>query len=146
MDYFWGLATWILLLCTFFTTVRLSLEGILSFSNHNVVKFISHKYWCFSLIIFIPPCLGGFGHGETSPLPWKAFFEPFMRGGGLLSMLTVCMVDLWLLWTPAQIYVNKLPESQKEKAKFIRIINVLAGLLLMTPGSPVHQLLEWLAN
>lgn len=57
-------------------------------------------------------------------------------------MLILCIVDMWLLWTPAQIYAHRVHPSDRHTVKFVRIINGLAGLLLFTPNNPVFKLVE----
>ena len=174
MDYFWQFAIWILFVFTLLATIRLSFEGILSFPDNRVVRIISSPYWCFSLIILIG-LVGEFGRNESSPLPWIAFASSYSRHGisdAILALISVVIVDLWLFWTPSQIYktsilksnpvsfwsyidrenanrndlqevvnvlesihLESVKQSDKKKIIFVRIINLLAGFLLVTPNN-----------
>lgn len=185
MDYFWQFAIWILLIFTLLATIRLSFEGILSFPDNRVVRIISSPYWCFSLIILIG-LVGEFGRNESSPLPWVAFANSYSRHGisvAIFALIGVVIVDLWLFWTPSQIYktntlkskpvgfwsyidrenanrndlqevvdvlesihLENVKKSDKKKIIFARIINLLAGLLLVTPNNPVYSLLQYFAK
>lgn len=141
----WGVLLWIFTPFAFLATIRLSLKGIVKFPEHPVFKFLFSEIWCVSIIIYLPWYVAAFAHGEISPLPWNVFtanYEVYGLPDALLSLFIVCIVDIWLLWTPSQIYVSKLRGYEKEKAGLARAINGLAGLLLFTPGHPLYRLIE----
>ena len=62
---------------------------------------------------------------------------------GLLGAWLVLVVDLWLLWIPAHLYATKEPTPDRVAARMARVINLLAGLLLMTPDNPIYHLLSF---
>jgi len=141
----WELMSWVVIPFTLLATIRLSLQGILKFPGHMIVKILFNEGWCLSIITFIPWHISAFAREQISPFPWHVYSESSAIHGvaeGILAMLIVCIVDMWLLWTPAQMYAYKTRPSEKEKVKFVRIINVLAGLLLLTPNNPVFNLVK----
>ena len=145
MGYIWNLweiLLWILIPFTLLATIKISLKGIVNFPENMVIKVLANEGWCIAIFLFLPWHIRAFAQGEVSPLPWKAL----EAGGidGLLSFLIICIVNIWMLWTPAHIYSTGLWPSEKEKGKFARFINLLAGMLLMTPGKPVFKVVELL--
>ena len=130
---------------TFLATIRLSLQGLVKFPGRRIVRGLSHEGWCIFIIMVIPWHISAFARGEISPLPWQVFSDISGIHGaaeGYLALLIVCIVDMWLLWTPAQMYAYRIHPSDKHTVKFVRIINGLAGLLLFTPDNPFFKLLQ----
>ncbi len=116
MDYIWQFAISILFVFTLLATIRLSFEGILSFPDNRVVHFISSPYWCFTLIILIG-LVGEFGRDESSPLPWVAFANSYSKHGisdAILALIGLVIIDLWLFWTPSQIYKTSISKSKPD--------------------------------
>jgi hypothetical protein len=151
------LIIWVAFPCTLLATIRLLLLGTSSFPNHIIINFLSSKNWCFFLFIILPYAVGGFGYNELSPLPWRAFTDADGFAEGVSDFLQVCIADLWLLLVPAHIYANRLmynndlskdeihlEKLEKEKVRLVRIINVLVGLLLMTPNNPLSKLVDFI--
>lgn len=141
----WDIFTWVVMPFTFLATIRLSLQGIVEFPDRSVVKIITHEAWCIAIITVIPWHISEFARGELSPVPWRVFYEISSIQGaaeGCIAMLIVCVVDFWLLWTPAQIYARRVHASDRQTVKFVRIINGLAGLLLFTPDNPVYKIVQ----
>ena len=148
MNYLWNIwdaASWVVIPLTLFATIMLSLKGLVKVPGHKIIRVLSHEGWCISIVTFIPWHISAFARGEISPLPWKVFSDISAIHGiedGFIAMLIVCIVDIWLLWTPAQMYANRIYPSDREKVKFVRIINGLTGLLLLTPKNPLFNLLQ----
>ena len=130
------------LLLTLASSFRLGLEGHIDFPEDKFFKFITAKGWCYSLFIFLPWHIGAFARGETSPLPWEAFKQESLRHGfynGLLAASIVLLVDLWLFWIPANIWINKKNDIDKKHRTMARLINLLGGLLLTTLNNPIYK-------
>jgi len=143
----WDIAIWAVIPLTFLATLRLSLQGMVPLPDHRIVRAIFHEGWCISIVMVIPWHVSAFGRGELSPLPWKVFTDISAVQGalkGLLAVLIICIVDMWLLWTPAQMYASRIHPSDRHTVKFVRIINALAGLLLLTPHNPFFNLIQLL--
>jgi hypothetical protein len=160
----WGIIIWVVLICTLLATIRMGFVGLDRPSNYSIVNILSSEKWCMSLFLILPATAIDYGTNRLSPLPWTAFTAAAARHGvadGILSSLEVCITDLWLLWVPAQMYARdltlkmynfELKELEPEKVRslihrqgiLIRIINVLVGLLLMTPNNPMIALIKLL--
>jgi hypothetical protein len=141
----WDIVTWVVMPFTFLATIRLSLQGMVKFPGRGIVRVLSHEGWCISIITVIPWHISAFARGEISPLPWQLFSGISAIHGaaeGCIAMLIVCIVVMWLLWTPAQMYAHRIHPSDRNTVKFVRIINVLAGLLLLTPNNPFFNLAQ----
>ena len=139
----WDIFTWGVMPFTLLATIRLSLQGMVEFPDGRIVRVLFHEAWCISIVTVIPWHISEFARGDLSPIPWRVFSEISAIQGlaeGCIAMLIVCIVDMWLLWTPAQIYAQRIHPSDKHTIKFVRIINGLAGLLLFTPNNPVFRL------
>jgi len=79
--------------------------------------------------------------GVTSPLPWKAFIAATESHGffdGVLSFLSVTLVDLWLLWIPANIWINNTSYLDEKRRYAARSMNLIAGLLLISARNLVY--------
>jgi hypothetical protein len=154
---------WPAVLLCFFTSVRFSVEGFLEIPQNRLISFATWRGWLIFLVLEGLWLVGDFGRGQSSPMPWKEFIKVSQATGildGVLKAVIVATVDLWLLWTSANIYLNKaLPKPPRgertvggERRLFerprlmLRLINVLAGLLLMTKGNPIYLTLLWLAQ
>jgi hypothetical protein len=143
----WDIFTWTVMPFAFLSTIRLSLQGMVKLPDSRIVRVLTHEGWCISIITVLPWYISEFARGGLSPVPWRVFSEiSAMHGAaeGGITMLIVCIVDMWLLWTPAQIYACRIHPSDRQTVKFVRIINGLAGLLLFTPGNPFFQLAQLL--
>jgi len=143
----WDIGIWVVMPFTFLATIRLSLQGMVAFPGSRVVRVLSHEGWCISIIAVIPWHISAFAQGEISPVPWQVFADISAIHGaaeGCSALLIVCIVDMWLLWTPAQIYAHRIHRSDKHTVKFVRIINGLAGLLLLTPNNPFFNVIQLL--
>ena len=141
----WDTVSWLVMPLTFLATIMLSLKGLVKVPGNRVVRVLSHEGWCIAIVTIIPWHISAFARGDISPLPWKVYSDIsaiYSIEEGFIAMLIVCIVDIWLLWTPAQIYANRTHPSDREKVKFVRIINGLAGLLLITPHNPFYKLFQ----
>jgi hypothetical protein len=131
--------------CTLIATLKLSLEGWIEFPENRIFEVVSNPHWLFSLLIFLPWMLGAFARGETSPWPWVAFYDDYNKHGfwsaaGLASNITI--VDLWLFWTPAQLYNAEHLKDPLIQRRLVRLVNFLIGLLLITKGNIFYSLLD----
>lgn len=98
----------------------------------------------FGLLLYGGWMIGEFGRGETSPFPWKAFIDATERHGvfdGIFSACTVTFVDLWLLWIPANMWINSHSNLDRQRKYMARVINLLLGLLFMTEHNPFYEAL-----
>jgi hypothetical protein len=135
-----------IMLCVFAASWRLAITGDINYESPPAAKhwwIIVSPYWSFFLIALVPMWLGQYGRGEISPLPWAAFEQEAMRHGlasGLFAATMSVTAILWMLWIPAHIYITNNPDVDREKKLFARLLNVAAGLLLMTPWNPVYRL------
>lgn len=139
----------IAIFCTFLATIRLSFRGIPITPEKTLSRFLTHENWCYSLFLILPTCIGEFARGELSALPWIAYKQAYLEHGfidALLSLSFVLVADLWLFWTPAQLFRARLNDEQQEKAKFARLTNLLVGLILITPKNPPYVIVETLLN
>ena len=181
MSFLW--MTIVLLLFVVFSigTVYLALEGFVHLPKHEELTE-NQELWIllfFSLIVFVAGMTGEYGRGWTSSLPWKAFIMAKEKHGifeGIFSACQVFLVDLWLLWIPANIWINsqkKKLEKENGKLRVIddenyklyqrgylsalydlnkrriytaRIINFFVGMLLMIPQNPLYNFLEYLSK
>lgn len=149
MDSIWAIVSSFALICTFLTTVRVSLQDPSIIPKNRYLRFMTHTNWCFAVwVMFIPWIVAEFGEGHTSPLPWKAFSANYSRHGfadGMLMFFLVLMVDIWLFFTPASWYIHRHKLSD-EKAKYARIFNILIGLVLVTPHNPFYWVIKLLVS
>jgi hypothetical protein len=102
------------------------------------------------LILFIPWTVGEYSRGEISPLPWQVLFTKWDGGsidsfaGAVFDSLRVLVVNVYVLFVPAGYWIASHGDTSSRERYIARLINVLAGLLLLIPGSPVFALLNWL--
>jgi len=61
---------------------------------------------------------------------------------GIFAACSVLIADLWLLWIPANMWINNRPHLNKQKRYIARVINLLIGLLLMTASNPAIKFLD----
>ncbi len=122
MDYFFQFVIWIVVAFTLLATIKLSFKGILSFPDNRIANFVSSPFWCLSLMILFG-LVGEFGRNESSPLPWVTFANTYSKHGtpdAIGTLICVVIVDLWIFWTPSQIYKSHINEK---KQKFIKRYN-----------------------
>jgi len=146
-SFFGTILIYILFFSTSIVSFHLSVKGFLRITYPRVFNSIQGAISTFSflyLFMILPMLLGSFARGEVSPLPWVRFVEQSLRHGfadGFFSALTVLIVDLWLFWIPANIWVNRNPQADNLAKVLARIINVLVGLILVQSGNPIYQFL-----
>ena len=135
------------ILCVLASSLRLAASGDINYADppdDKFARFVLSPLWSFMLFLLIPMTIGEFGRGETSPWPLAAFRDAEQRHGfedATFTAISVVVVDLWLLWIPGQIYLNLHPELNALAKRLIRLVNLLVGLLLMSSGNLVYELL-----
>ncbi len=142
----WAIALSFFVICTALASLRVGLIGFRRFETRRAIGFLTAPAWCLFLIMFLPWQIGEFARGENSPLPWATFTEANLRHGlfdGLLSATIVSIVDLWLFWIPASLWIGKHSEADKTKRIMARVINVLSGALLAQVANPVYRLMNF---
>jgi hypothetical protein len=181
MSFLWMIIIALLFVVFSVGTIYLALEGFVQLPGHEKLTE-NQGLWILLLlvfIVFVAGTTGEFGRGWTSSLPWKAFITTKERHGifeGIFSACQVFLVDLWLLWIPANMWINhqkKKLEKENGKLRLIedenyklyqkgyisalydtnkrriftaRTINFFVGLLLMTPHNPIYYFSEYLAK
>jgi hypothetical protein len=147
MSSFWGYLVILPFLHFIVVTVYIAFDGFIRLPKHNELLNIKNDvFWgalIFELVMFVAPMLGAFGTGEMSALPWKAFVHSKTGDSIVAGVFYFCWTacaDLWLLWIPAHRWIRNHSELQKQTRYMARVINVLAGLLLLTEHNPVLAL------
>ena len=83
--------------------------------------------------------------GEISPLPWEAFSADYRRHGmveGLCSFFTMIIFLLWAFLIPGHYKATNIKLTTGKRPNYPYVINLLVGLLLVTPESPIYQILD----
>lgn len=114
-----------------------------------MLAFISRDKWTIAVFFIGLMCAGQFGRGEISPFPWYAFCQQYARHGfwdGTVTFLSVLIVDVWLLWIPAQAFVMGNPDLDNRTIWLAYLLNLAVGLLLLTPHNPVYSLVDWFGS
>jgi hypothetical protein len=143
----WEIVLSIIVICTTVASIRLGLIGFQRFETRKVIAFITAPGWCFFAFIFLLWKIGDFARGESSPLPWVAFTESYLRHGllnGLLSGAIVVIAELWLFWIPASLWIKKHSEADRTKQIMARAINLLSGALLTQVANPVYKFIIYI--
>jgi hypothetical protein len=125
-------------------SIRYMLEGFVKFPENAFISAITHPAWFVFLIPILLMAYLDYSRSWMSPLPWVEFNRSLNRHGlfdALLGTTFVIIADLWFIWIPANIWIMFHPEADKQKRIMARIINLVAGFLLMTPGNPVYKFL-----
>jgi len=147
---------WVLIISLLFlayvlpVSIFLALDGFIRLPKQKELReeLNDFGYFFFLLLILIAivgMAVGEFYRNEISLLPWRAFiFVSKMHGfnNGIFAACSVLIADLWLLWIPANMWINNRPDLDKQKRYLARVINLLIGLLLMTASNPVIKFLS----
>src|SRR5260370_10491906 len=144
MDMLWFALFAIVLACTLAASIRLAFVGLGHLPTSPIMRFLTNDYWVATLLVVVPMYAGGFARREDSPLPWRAFSNAAARNGildGLSVLVIVLIVELWLLFIPAQSYILNRPELDRRTIILVRCLNLAIGLLLLTPQNPIYELL-----
>ena len=145
MNALWEAVFAVVVICAFLASVRIAFVGLEHMPTNPWLAFISHDCWSLTLIVSLPWLIGAFARHEVSPLPWVAFSKAAGRHGpldGVFTLLSVLTVELWLLWIPAHSYIVNRPGLDRRTATLARCLNLVIGLLLLTPQNPVYKILE----
>ena len=141
----WPLTLSIIHIFPLLASIRLGLEGFVKLPTGKFFNFLTHKAWCLLLIIILPWQIGEFARAENSPLPWKAFVQANLRYGlfdAIFVAIIVLLVDIWLFWVPANIWINKYANADATRKLMARIINLLLGLILTLVANPIYKFLS----
>jgi len=126
-------------------SVRVAIVGLGRRHRSSILRAVSADGWCWPLALVIPMMVGSFARGEVSCWPWVAFSVSYARHG-IIDAVTeigiVIAVDLWLLWIPAHAYLASHSEADSRTRYLARFLNLTVGLLLMSQGNIVYQLLD----
>jgi hypothetical protein len=125
-------------------SIRMAIRGCEEHPKSIPLRLLTHPGWCFLLLAALPHLAGAFARCETSPIPWETFSMECSRHGflnGLFAVIEVLTVDLWLFWIPAHLWIMGSKNGDRGKRIMARVINVLVGMLILTPANPVYRLL-----
>lgn len=136
---------WILSILAFLSSIRYAIIGDKKIED-EIVDILSHGIWSFFVfLVLFPINITQIARGWSSPIPWINFMQNYSKHGidsGILSVISLLTVELWIFWIPGNIYIYLNPDIKKEHKFKIRIINIIGGLLLSLPNSPVYKILS----
>ena len=145
MNLLLGSVFFIAVLCICSSTLWILVFPLNESPKTAIGRFIFSVYWCFIFLVIIAGTLGEFARRETSPLPWRACQIGFERHGlaeAAFQFVIVSLVDLWIFVVPARIYsINVTSISNRERV-LVYLLNIAFGLILVTPGNPIYNLLD----
>lgn len=98
----------------------------------------------FIVFIMFVITTGQLARGETSPIPWEAFSQEYRRHGlvdGLFVFFMMISYLLWALLIPGHLKASSEKLINGKRPIYPYIINLLVGLLLVTPGNPLYRML-----
>lgn len=143
----WAIVCSFFCICTALASFRVGLIGFRRFETAKVLRFLTAPAWCLFVFIFVFWQIGEFARGENSSLPWEAFTEARLQHGlfeGLLSATIVLIVDLWLFWIPASLWIHKHSDADGTKRIMARVINLLLGVVLSQVANPIYRLMNYM--
>lgn len=135
-----------ILVCFLLASLRMATAGLLPAPKNKLLAFATATGWAIPICFCVFLMAGDFAQQAMSPLPWVAFQEENVNHGifsGLLAATAVIIADLWLLWIPAHLYLDKHPDADKRTQWLVRALNATLGMLLLTPYNPIHNLIIW---
>jgi MFS family permease len=135
-----------------FFSVALASVALLVFPEDRLDQYNQRMPWISTLvmiagfIVFIAfvMTVGQLARGEISPLPWEAFSVTYRRHGmvdGLTSFFLMVSFLLWALLIPGHLKASSRKLATGKRPSYPYFINILVGLLLVTPGNPIYRLL-----
>lgn len=136
----WGIG--VAVACTLLATLKLLAARD---TANPVLRVLTHERWLVTLVLLVPMLVGDYGRGDISPAPWTAFVDGARRNGlldGLVRGAVVLIVDIWLLWLFADVYIRNASSLDRRARVLARLFNFAVGLLLMTPWNPIYYLLS----
>lgn len=99
----------------------------------------------FIVFIMFVAKTGELAREETSPLPWEAFSVAYRRHGmvdGLSSFFLMVSFLLWALLIPGHLKASSIQLTTGKRPSYPYIINLLVGLILVTPANPIYRILD----
>ena len=133
------------LVCILFATVRMALVGLNNMPTNRFARFIGNDWWWVGAAFISLMFTGQFARGEALALPWQEFHKEAARHGnwdGVVSATIVFIVDLWLFWVPARIFVGKQPDEDRRVIYLAFALNIAVGLIFTSQDNPVYGILD----
>ena len=141
----------LIVLLLFFSAALASI-ALLVFPEDRLAQYIKRMPWIttvaaiagFIVFIMLVVQAGELARGEISPLPWEAFSISYRRHGivdGLASFFLMVTFLLWALLIPGHLKASSIKLATGKRPSYLYVINILIGLLLVTPGNPIYRLL-----
>lgn len=145
-DLVWNIFWLIISLGCLVNTIKISIYAINKTNNltNKISKIIFSLWWFAPLIVFIPWYMGGIARFEINPIPWLEFHSKLSQHGflnALLSVIILLTVELWFFWTPSQLFISYLPHDKKVNTFFIRLTNILLGIILTSHMNFFYKLI-----
>jgi len=146
---------WVLIISLLFlafvlpVSICLALDGFIRLPKQKELREDLNDFGYFFFLMLVLIAVVGmfvieFYRSEISPFPWRAFISVSKMHGfnnGIFAACSVLIADLWLLWIPANMWINNRPHLDKQKRYIARVINLLIGLLLITVSIPAIKFL-----
>jgi formate hydrogenlyase subunit 3/multisubunit Na+/H+ antiporter MnhD subunit len=134
MDSIWMSFTWIAVFCVFLCTLMFSIWGCRFRFKYRIFNIITSPYWLCYLFLLVPMVIRNCRRCQADVRPWVAFEQGYYRFDiyeAIFSASSIIICELWLLWIPSHIYITSLPLDKRENAIFIRLSNILLGILIL---------------
>lgn len=126
--------TWIAVFCVFLCTLMFSFWGRRFDFKYRVVNIITSPNWLLYLFLLVPFVIKDCRSCEIDFRPWVAFEHEYYRSdvyNAIFVATSLIICELWLLWIPSHIYITSLPLDKRENVIFIRVSNILLGVLIL---------------
>lgn len=147
---------WVLIICLLFfafvlpVSLCLALDGFIRLPKQKELREDLNDFGHFFFLLLLLIAVVGifvveFYRSEISPLPWKTFISVSKMHGfnnGIFAARSVLTADLWLLWIPANMWINNRPHYDKQKRYIARVLNLLIGLIVMAASNPIIKFLS----
>ncbi|MFW5799931.1 MAG: hypothetical protein ACOCV8_03860 [Spirochaetota bacterium] len=95
-----------------------------------------------ALMIILPWQIGDIARSESSAIPFIVFREVLLEEGYLIAFcatITNIIYLLWIFYIPGHLVSRSKYKETGVKITYPYIINILIGLLLVTPSNPVYK-------